>query len=174
MKYVKKKLTEIRPYENNPRIIDDAVDDVVESIRHVVCPDPAEDRRVKDQAVDVLRMLRGKASDRDRAPAPAQHVDPVRAGLTHDLIHRGADILFILRHYTEIISAGLLFAERYYAFHTLYRRKLFKHTCLVADYARLHRVVSGELRREILRRIVGDYLTAVYNYYPLANRLYFR
>ena len=33
MKYVKKKLTEIRPYENNPRIIDDAVDDVVESIR---------------------------------------------------------------------------------------------------------------------------------------------
>ena len=33
MKYVKKKLTEIRPYDNNPRIIDDAVDDVVESIR---------------------------------------------------------------------------------------------------------------------------------------------
>ena len=33
MKYVKKKLAEIRPYENNPRIIDDAVDDVVESIR---------------------------------------------------------------------------------------------------------------------------------------------
>ena len=33
MKYVKKKLTDIKPYENNPRIIDDAVDDVVESIR---------------------------------------------------------------------------------------------------------------------------------------------
>ena len=33
MRYVKKKLAEIRPYENNPRIIDDAVDDVVESIR---------------------------------------------------------------------------------------------------------------------------------------------
>ena len=33
MKYVKKKMAEIRPYENNPRIIDDAVDDVAESIR---------------------------------------------------------------------------------------------------------------------------------------------
>ena len=33
MRYVKKELKEIRPYENNPRIIDDAVDDVVESIR---------------------------------------------------------------------------------------------------------------------------------------------
>ena len=33
MEYVKKKMAEIRPYENNPRIIDDAVDDVVESIR---------------------------------------------------------------------------------------------------------------------------------------------
>ena len=33
MKYVKKKLTEIRPYENNPRINDEAVADVVESIR---------------------------------------------------------------------------------------------------------------------------------------------
>lgn len=33
MEYVKRKLTEIRPYENNPRIIDDAVGDVMESIR---------------------------------------------------------------------------------------------------------------------------------------------
>lgn len=33
MEYVKKKLKDIRPYENNPRIIDDAVDDVVESIK---------------------------------------------------------------------------------------------------------------------------------------------
>lgn len=33
MKYLKKKLAEIRPYENNPRINDDAVDDVVESIK---------------------------------------------------------------------------------------------------------------------------------------------
>jgi ParB-like chromosome segregation protein Spo0J len=33
MEYVKKKLDEIKPYENNPRIIDDAVDDVVESIK---------------------------------------------------------------------------------------------------------------------------------------------
>lgn len=33
MKYVKKKLSEIKPYENNPRINDEAVDDVVESIR---------------------------------------------------------------------------------------------------------------------------------------------
>lgn len=33
MKYVKRRLLEIRPYENNPRINDDAVDDVVESIR---------------------------------------------------------------------------------------------------------------------------------------------
>lgn len=33
MKYVKKRLSEIKPYENNPRINDDAVDDVVESIR---------------------------------------------------------------------------------------------------------------------------------------------
>lgn len=33
MKYVKRKLADIHPYENNPRIIDDAVDDVVESIR---------------------------------------------------------------------------------------------------------------------------------------------
>ena len=38
-------------------------------------------------------MLRGKAPRRDRAPAPAQHVDLVRSGLAHDLIHRGADIL---------------------------------------------------------------------------------
>lgn len=33
MKYIKKKLKDIRPYENNPRINDDAVDDVVESIK---------------------------------------------------------------------------------------------------------------------------------------------
>ena len=33
MEYVKKKLKDIKPYENNPRIIDDAVDDVMESIR---------------------------------------------------------------------------------------------------------------------------------------------
>ena len=33
MQYVKKKLSEIKPYENNPRINDDAVDDVAESIR---------------------------------------------------------------------------------------------------------------------------------------------
>lgn len=33
MEYLKKKLSEIKPYENNPRINDDAVDDVVESIR---------------------------------------------------------------------------------------------------------------------------------------------
>ena len=35
MEYVKRKLSEIHPYENNPRIIDDAVDDVAESIRQV-------------------------------------------------------------------------------------------------------------------------------------------
>ena len=33
MEYVKKKLSEIFPYENNPRINDDAVEDVAESIR---------------------------------------------------------------------------------------------------------------------------------------------
>ena len=33
MKYVTKKLSELKPYENNPRINDEAVDDVVESIR---------------------------------------------------------------------------------------------------------------------------------------------
>ena len=33
MEYIKKKLSEIKPYENNPRINDEAVDDVVESIR---------------------------------------------------------------------------------------------------------------------------------------------
>lgn len=33
MKYVKKRLSEIKPYENNPRINDEAVDDVVESIK---------------------------------------------------------------------------------------------------------------------------------------------
>ena len=33
MKYVKKKLSDLKPYENNPRINDEAVDDVVESIR---------------------------------------------------------------------------------------------------------------------------------------------
>ena len=33
MEYVKKKLSEIRPYENNPRINDDAVEDVMESIK---------------------------------------------------------------------------------------------------------------------------------------------
>lgn len=33
MKYVKKELSEIRPYENNPRINDEAVDDVAESIK---------------------------------------------------------------------------------------------------------------------------------------------
>ncbi len=33
MEYVKKQLSEIRPYENNPRINDEAVDDVMESIR---------------------------------------------------------------------------------------------------------------------------------------------
>ena len=33
MEYQKKRLEDIRPYENNPRINDDAVDDVMESIR---------------------------------------------------------------------------------------------------------------------------------------------
>lgn len=33
MEYLKKRLSEIKPYENNPRINDEAVDDVVESIR---------------------------------------------------------------------------------------------------------------------------------------------
>lgn len=33
MKYIKKKLIDIHPYENNPRINDEAVDDVVESIK---------------------------------------------------------------------------------------------------------------------------------------------
>ncbi len=33
MEYVKKRLADLHPYENNPRINDDAVDDVVESIR---------------------------------------------------------------------------------------------------------------------------------------------
>ncbi len=33
MKYVKKKLSELKPYENNPRINDEAVDDVAESIK---------------------------------------------------------------------------------------------------------------------------------------------
>ena len=33
MEYIKKKLVDIHPYENNPRINDDAVDDVVESIK---------------------------------------------------------------------------------------------------------------------------------------------
>ena len=33
MKYIKKKLTDIKPYENNPRNNDTAVDDVTESIR---------------------------------------------------------------------------------------------------------------------------------------------
>ncbi|MBP5161987.1 MAG: ParB N-terminal domain-containing protein, partial [Spirochaetales bacterium] len=33
MEYTKRKLSEIKPYENNPRINDDAVDDVVESIK---------------------------------------------------------------------------------------------------------------------------------------------
>lgn len=33
MEYIKRKLKEIHPYENNPRIIDSAVDDVAESIR---------------------------------------------------------------------------------------------------------------------------------------------
>ena len=33
MEYLTKKLAEIHPYENNPRIITDAVEDVMESIR---------------------------------------------------------------------------------------------------------------------------------------------
>lgn len=33
MEYVKKKLSDIHPYENNPRINDDAVEDVIESIK---------------------------------------------------------------------------------------------------------------------------------------------
>lgn len=33
MEYMKKKLSELKPYENNPRINDEAVDDVAESIR---------------------------------------------------------------------------------------------------------------------------------------------
>lgn len=33
MEYTKKRLDELKPYENNPRFNDDAVDDVVESIR---------------------------------------------------------------------------------------------------------------------------------------------
>ena len=33
MEYLTRKLTEIHPYENNPRIITDAIEDVMESIR---------------------------------------------------------------------------------------------------------------------------------------------
>ena len=33
MEYVRKRLSELKPYENNPRINDEAVDDVAESIR---------------------------------------------------------------------------------------------------------------------------------------------
>ena len=33
MKYVKKKLSDLKPYENNPRINDEAVDDVAESVK---------------------------------------------------------------------------------------------------------------------------------------------
>ena len=33
MRYEKRKLSEIKPYENNPRINDDAIDDVAESIK---------------------------------------------------------------------------------------------------------------------------------------------
>ena len=33
MEYMTRKLTEIHPYENNPRIITDAIEDVMESIR---------------------------------------------------------------------------------------------------------------------------------------------
>lgn len=33
MRYVKRKISQIKPYENNPRINDDAIDDVMESIR---------------------------------------------------------------------------------------------------------------------------------------------
>ena len=33
MEYIRKKLADIKPYENNPRVIDDAVEDVKESIR---------------------------------------------------------------------------------------------------------------------------------------------
>lgn len=33
MEYIKKKLVDIHPYENNPRINDEAVDDVIESIK---------------------------------------------------------------------------------------------------------------------------------------------
>ena len=33
MKYIKKPLTEIHPYENNPRNNEESVDDVAESIR---------------------------------------------------------------------------------------------------------------------------------------------
>ena len=33
MEYVRKRIAELKPYENNPRINDEAVDDVAESIR---------------------------------------------------------------------------------------------------------------------------------------------
>ena len=33
MEYIRKRLSELKPYENNPRINDEAVDDVAESIR---------------------------------------------------------------------------------------------------------------------------------------------
>ena len=33
MKYVKKKLSDLKPYENNTRINDEAMDDVAESIK---------------------------------------------------------------------------------------------------------------------------------------------
>lgn len=33
MEYIKRKLVDIHPYENNPRINDEAVDDVIESIK---------------------------------------------------------------------------------------------------------------------------------------------
>ena len=35
MEYVRKKLSELKPYENNPRINDEAVEEAAESIRQL-------------------------------------------------------------------------------------------------------------------------------------------
>lgn len=40
MEYLRRKMSEIRPYPNNPRINDDAVDDVAESIRQCTYVSP--------------------------------------------------------------------------------------------------------------------------------------
>ena len=68
MEYVKKRLSELKPYENNPRINDEAVDDVAESIRQYGFVQPIVVDRDDVIIIGHCRALAAKKLGMDEVP----------------------------------------------------------------------------------------------------------